>query len=232
MAITFHNSTTAFSNTGPSITVPVPADTVDGDFLVLSYVNNQSASTPTLAGWNLAVTVGDGTIDVLSRLYWRRASGESASHTITKGSTYGVESVAAISRYKGVAVSGSPIRTTGNAIMRRGGPYTGPALSGFMPTDLAIHSCGTALSSWAGRDYTLAGPGGAWAERVNLVSTDATATPAVIVLDQLGAGTGPTITSSGVGAYDAAGRIAAIALIAEPDATVKPFQGWGVPAYW
>ncbi|GII90622.1 hypothetical protein [Sinosporangium siamense] len=231
MAITFHNSTTAVSNTGPSITVPVPAGTVDGDFLVLSYVNNQSASNPALAGWNLAVTVSDGTIDLLSRLYWRRATGEPATYTITKGSTYGVESIAAISRYKGVAVTGDPIRTTGNAIIRRGGPYVGPALTGVTPTDLAIHSCGTALSSWAGRDYTLAGSGGAWAERVNIVSTDGTATPAVIVLDQLGAATGPTVTSSGVSTYDAAGRIAAVALMAEPAVAARRFQGWGVPVY-
>ncbi|SDH15611.1 hypothetical protein SAMN05421505_1124 [Sinosporangium album] len=220
-----------FSNTGPSIAVPVPAGTVDGDFLVLSYVNNQSASNPVLAGWNLAVTVSDGTIDLLSRLYLRRASSEPATYTITKGSTYGVESVAAISRYKGVATSGDPVRTTGNTIARRGGPYMGPTLSGLSPTDMVIHSIGTALSSWAGRDYTLTGPGGGWAERVNLISTDATATPAVIVLDQLGASTGPTITPSGTGAYDAAGRIAAIALVAESVAAVKRFQGWGVPLF-
>lgn len=231
MAIEFQNAVTASSTSDASMTISRPAETVNGDFLVLSYSNNQAASTPTVAGWTPAITVRDtGQIDVLSSVFWKRANNEPASYTIDKGATYGLESVAIITRYKGVIAEGNPIRTTGSAVPEgRGGPSTGPTLDGLEPTDLVIHSFGGATGSWNSQPFQMEVADTSWNNRASLFGIGA-ASVAMLVVDQEGAAVGPTATHTGTGGTDSAARIGAIALIAEP-VSVTPFRGWGIPAF-
>lgn len=208
-----------------------PANTANGDFLVMSYSNNQAQSNPTVSGWNPAISVLDtGQVDILTRVFWKRANNEPASYTITKGSTYGQESVAIISRYTGVIAEGNPIRTTGSSVPAgRGGPSTAPTIQGVEPTDLVIHSFGCATGSWNSQDFELEVSDTSWNERGSLFGVG-TASVGMLVIDKIGDPVGPAATHTGTGAADSAARIGSIVLIAEPDLT-RRFRGWGIPAF-
>ena len=218
MAIAFQNASVGGIHGATSFSIAPPAGTVDGDFLVMGYVNNQASATPSVPGWNLGITVSDAVSDNLVRLYWKRASGEPASYTVSLGSTYGNEAEAAILRYRGVIASGNPIRTTGSALPSTlGDSKVGATLTGVEPADLAVHCAGTTLSTWNGADYTLVGPTTPWATRSARTNLAATATPGLALMDQVGSGSAPTVTATGAGAANVAWRFAAIVLIPEPE---------------
>jgi len=227
MSIAFQNSTTGFSTSSNTFVINVPSGVANDDFLVMGYHCIQTTSSPTITGWTQAATISDGVQDNLTRIYWRRASSEPASYTVTLGATYGTQAAATILRYTGVIASGSPVRTTATAAPAAlGSPKTGPNLTGVLAGDMTIQVAGVCLSSWNGNDFTLAGPGGSWVERGKYVNTAGTATPAIMALDQQGALTGPSMTATGTGAAGTAWRIAAMALIPEPE---SGFTGWGIP---
>lgn len=211
------------------MTVTLPPNINDGDFLVMCYANNQAASNPAVSGWTPAVSVLDtGQIDILTRIFWRRADSEPSSYTLDKGSTYGQESAVVVARYTGVLAEGSPIRTTGsNYVEGRGGPSPGPVLSGVEEDDLVIQAFGGATGTWNSQNFTMAVADTSWNDRGSVFGIG-TASVAMLVLDKFGDGNGPTATHSGTGAADSAARVGAIAIIPEPE-SVKPFRGWGIP---
>lgn len=233
MAVVFQNATiTAHSADNISMDAPVPPGTTDGDFLVMAYSNNQASSDPAVTGWNLVDSVWDMTEDLILRVWWRRASSEPASYTITKNTAWGVESQAAILRYTGVEASGDPIGDMVTLLHPgRGGPFEAPALTTVNPTDLVLHLFGTAMGTWDGNDYVLESPDGVWNERVNAVDPDATASVGLVALDAIGETGVPAVTAEGVGAPFAAARILSMTLVAAEE--VEPpqtgFAGWGIP---
>lgn len=208
MPVAFGSSTTATGNNVTTSTINLPASTVDGDMLLLFIEVSESAGvTPTVTGsWTQKlrqdmVATGDNQ-DNCTILYYRRASSEPSSYTITWDGTYGNYGAAHILRYTGVIKTGDPFRTTGVATSgasTTAGPVSSATLSGVQATDMAIHWSGECLSSWNGNDHNPAGPGGSWTERGEIVNTAATSTPGVIAVEQLGTGTAPSFSATGTG---------------------------------
>lgn len=224
MAIAFQNATSQVVGTGTSGIINVPAGVADGDMLLLAVVVKESGANPAPAGWTQAATVNGAAVqDNLTRLFYRRASSEPASYTVAMNVTYGNSSTLAMVRYTGVISSGSPLRTTGtaNRTSALGTPQTSTTLTGVLATDMSVHAAGAVLASWNGADYTMAGPGGGWSDRVSSIATAADATPGVLMLDQLGSGAAPACTAAGAGAANTAWCFCALALIAEPEPSGK-----------
>lgn len=216
MAIAFQTATTvSLEGSGGSGSVTKPSGTVDGDFLVAGYINEQGSITPTISGtWTVITSVNmDPTHDIHVRCWYRRAASEPASYTITSNSTYGDSGAAFMLRYTGVKATGDPIRTSGTS--SGSSPLSGPTLSSLQSTDLAIQVCGATLGTWGGEDITLSGPGGGWTQRANIQNTTGDSSPTLCMLEQFNQGTGPSFTGSttGIGMMLAA---VGFALIEEP----------------
>lgn len=227
MAIAFGTSTTATGNNVTTSTINLPASTANGDMLLLFIeVSESTGVTPTVTGsWTQKVRqdlVATGSnMDNTAILYYRRASSEPSSYTITWDGTYGNYGAAHILRYTGVISTGDPFRTTGTAFsgtdVTTAGPISSATLSGVQATDMAIHWSGECLSTWNGNDHNPAGPGGSWVERGEIVNTASTSTPGVIAVEQLGTGSAPSFSATGTGSALCWNMIAG-ALIAEPPA--------------
>ncbi|MGW6790043.1 hypothetical protein [Streptomyces chartreusis] len=234
MPIAFGSATTTTLNAGgnnaATVAVNVPASTADGDMLLLLVGVSESAGvSPTVSGsWTQKATIdqvtsGDNQDNTL-RLFWRRASSEPASYTVTPDGTYGNYVAVAMLRYTGVIRTGDPFRTsaTGTGGATLGSPKTSVSLSGVQSTDMAIHFTGAAKSSWNTDAYDLAGPGGGWTERGEVYMTVAsTGKPGILCLEQLGTGTAPTYTATGTGAGNVTWCFIAGALMEEPAPPLK-----------
>lgn len=231
MPIAFGSATTTTLNAGgnnaATVAVNVPASTADGDMLLLLVSTSESAGVaPTVSGggWTQKVThdqVSNGdNQDNRVTLFWRRASSEPASYTVTPDGTYGNYSALAMLRYTGVIKSGDPFRTTNTAsggASAGAGPKTSAALTGVQATDMALHFTGSAFSSWNSQTYDIAGPGGSWTERAEiLMNTASTGHPGILVLEQLGTGTAPAYTATGTGAANVVWAFIGAALMEEP----------------
>lgn len=93
---TFRSKTDAFATGNTALSINVPAGVVDGDLLILA-VQHVTSSVPTItdpAGWTTDAAPTDiGFIiscigaSARTRLYWRIASGEPASYSVTVGGT-------------------------------------------------------------------------------------------------------------------------------------------------
>lgn len=175
--------------------------------LLFIEVSESVGVTPTVTGtWTQKlrqdmVATGDDQ-DNTAILYWRRASGEPGSYTITWDGTYGNYGAAHILRYTGVTKNGDPFRTTNVATSgasTTAGPVASAALTGVQATDMAIHWSGACLSAWNGNDHNPAGPGGSWVERGEIVATAATSTPSAMAVEQLGTGSAPSFSATGTG---------------------------------
>lgn len=222
MAIAFQNSTTASVAAGDSFSISVPTGTTNGDFLLFAAVVKESGATPSITGWTQIAQVNDlaADSDNLTTLWYRRASSEPASYTFNLGNTYGDSAAGVMLRYTGVLASGTPYRTSNTkGATTVGTPQTSVALTGVQATDMAVHFVGTDLLSWSGNNYTLAGPGGSWTQRANIIETAADATPGMIAIDQVGTGTAPSFTAAGAGSTNVTWCFIALALIPEPSGT-------------
>jgi hypothetical protein len=235
--ISFGSVTTTTLNAGgnnaATVAVNVPASTSDGDMLLLLVSTTESAGVvPTVSGggWTQKTTIdqvtsGDNQDNRLT-LFWRRASSEPASYTVTPDGTYGNYSALAMLRYSGVIRTGDPFRTTGTATggaTAGAGPKTSATLSGVQATDMALHFTGSAFSSWNTQTYDIAGPGGSWVERGEiLMNVNSTGHPGHLALEQLGTGTAPTFTATGTGAANVVWCMIGAALMAEPVAVGRP----------
>lgn len=229
MAIVFGTSTTATGNNVTTSTINRPTSTADGDMLLLAICVSESAGvTPTVTGsWTQKLRqdlVATGSnMDNTAILYWRRASSEPASWTITWDGTYGNYGAAHVLRYTGVISSGDPFRTTGVAAsgfeVTTAGPIASATLSGVQATDMAIHWAGAAKATWNTNTYDFAGPGGSWVERGEIrMTTASTGMPGVLAVEQLGTGTAPSFTATGTASANLCWNMLAGALIAEPPA--------------
>lgn len=205
MAIAFGSSTTATGNNVTTSTINLPASTANDDMLLLAIEVSESVGvTPTVTGsWTEKARIdqvasGDDQDNTLI-LYYRRASSEPSSYTITWDGTYGNYGAAHILRYTGVIKTGDPFRTsvTGTGGGTPATSAASDALTGVQSTDLAVHWAGMCLSNWTGTDHNPAGPGGGWTERGEIVGTAATSTPSVLALEQLGTGSAPTFSTVG-----------------------------------
>jgi hypothetical protein len=224
--IAFGTSTTAVGNNVTTSSISVPASTANDDMLLLVINVSESVGvTPTVSGsWTQKIRldqVASGSDeDHTQILYWRRASSEPGSYTITWDGTYGNYGAAAMLRYTGVIRTGDPFRTTNTAFFDLGaGPKTSATLTGVQSTDMAVHMLGAAKSTWNTDSYDLAGPGGSWVERGEVYMTTAsTGKPGHLAVEQLGTGTAPAFTSSGTGATNISWILFGTALIPEPAA--------------
>lgn len=203
MAIAFQNATTAVvaAASNGNITINVPASTADGDFLVTGFAYEQSASPadPFMsAAWNqITEFTGNPTHDLYVGVWWRRASSEPASYTVTTNGTYGDSSAAFMLRYTGVQSTGDPIRVSATSFSTTD-PVAGPALAGLQSTDLAIQLAGVNYANWTGAgNITMAGPGGSWNQRANQMNDSSDSKTGIVVIDQINQGTGPTWTVTG-----------------------------------
>ena len=224
MAIAFGTSTTAVGNDVATSSISVPSGVANDDMLLLVINVSESVGvTPTVSGsWTqklrLDQVASGSNEDHVQILYWRRASSEPGSYTITWDGTYGNYGAAAMLRYTGVIKTGDPFRTTNTTFYDLGaGPKASAALTGVQATDMAIHMLGAAKSSWNTDAYDLAGPGGSWVERGEIYMTTAsTGKPGHIAVEQLGTGTAPSFTSSGTGATNISWILFGTALMQEP----------------
>lgn len=223
MAIAFQNSTTASVSAGNSFSISVPSGTTNGDFLLFAATVKQNDATPSITGWTQIAQANAAASDTdnITTLWYRRASSEPASYTFNLGNTYGNSAAGVMLRYTGVLVSGTPYRTSNTKVPTGvGTPQTSATLTGVQSTDMAIHFAGTELNgTWDGTNYTLAGPGGSWTQRANIIETSADSTPGMIAIDQLGTGTSPTFTAAGAGSARPGWVFIALALIPEPSGT-------------
>ncbi|MEU6674774.1 hypothetical protein [Streptomyces sp. NPDC046925] len=227
MPIAFQNATTATVNGAATGTINVPAGTVNGDMLVLGVCVAESVGVdPTVTGFTQKATAdGGGTEDNTVVLFWRRASSEPASYTVTLDASFGDYAAIAMLRYTGVISSGDPFRTSGSVFRStRGTPQTSVALTGVQASDLALHMAGVVMGTWNTQSFDLAGPGGSWVERGEVyMTTNSTAKPAVIFVEQLGTGSAPTLTATGTAsASNIIWCFAAGALMEEPAAVAAP----------
>jgi hypothetical protein len=221
MAIAFQTATTAVVGgaANGNITINVPASTADGDFLVTGFAYEQSASPadPFMsAAWNqITEFTGNPTHDLYCGVWWRRASSEPASYTVTTNGTYGDSSAAFMLRYTGVISSGDPIRVSATSFSVTD-PVAGPALAGLQSTDLAIQLAGVNYANWTGAgNITMAGPGGSWNQRANQMNDTSDSKTGIVVIDQINQGTGPTWTVTSE--TSAVGKVMlGFALIEEP----------------
>jgi hypothetical protein len=202
MAIAFQNATTAVVGgaANGNITINVPASTADGDFLITGFAYEQSASPsdPFMsAAWNqITEFTGNPTHDLYVGVWWRRASSEPASYTVTTNGTYGDSSAAFMLRYTGVKSTGDPIRVSATSFSTTD-PVAGPALAGLQSTDLAVQLAGVNYANWTGAgNITMAGPGGGWTQRANQMNDTSDSKTGIAVIDQINQGTGPTWTVS------------------------------------
>lgn len=235
MPIAFGSQTTATLNAGgtptATMTLNVPAGVADGDMLLAAIIVGESAGvSPTIPGWTLkrshnGIQDGQPTYDwdLTTALFWRRASSEPASYTVTPDGTYGNWVAGAMLRYTGVISTGDPFRTI-NSVSRTNAyasPVSSVALTGVLTTDMAVHVTGTSLGNWNTDTYDMAGPGGGWTERGEVYQSAATsAKSGCLCLEQLGTGTAPSVTFSGTAATASNLRsvFVAGALMPEPDA--------------
>lgn len=236
MSIAFQSATTATGNNSgnnaATVTINVPAGTANGDMLVLGVVVSEAVGVaPTCAGWTqkaLHNGVQDGAgydTDLVTALFYRRASSEPASYSVLTDGTYGNYAALAMLRYSGVISTGDPFRTSATVSRTNAVPFaasqTSATLTGVQAADMAVHLSGTAMGGWNTNAYDLAGPGGGWTERGEVYMTTAsTGKPAVLFLEQLGTGTAPVVTGTGtaVTASNVYWVFAAGALIPEPAA--------------
>ncbi len=226
MPIGFQSATTVTLNAGgnnaATVSVNVPAGTANGDMLIFGIEVSESAGVvPAIPGFTQKATVNDlpsGDQDNTVSLFWRRASSEPASYTVTPDGTYGNYAAMAMLRYTGVIATGDPFRTSATLAGNGTGiSKTSTALTGVQSTDLAIHCVGTSLATWNGTAYDVAGPGGSWTERGEIgMTAGATPNPRILFAEQLGTGTAPVFTSTFAGV---AWCFCAGALIAEPPQT-------------
>jgi hypothetical protein len=238
MAIAFGSSTTATANLGGNnagtFSINVPASTSDNDMLLLAVVVSESSGVnSTVSGFTLARRhdgIQDGAgydFDLCTQLFWRRASSEPASYTVTPDGTYGNYVAATMLRYTGVIKTGDPFRTVGSVSRTNAwaNPQTSTTLSGVQATDMAFHVAGECLGAWNTNTFDLAGPGGGWTERGEVYMTAASSgKPGILCLEQLGSGSAPAVTASGTAAT--ASNIGTVfvagALMAEPAAAARP----------
>lgn len=228
MAIAFQTaSTQALEGSTGNGSVTKPSGTVDGDFLIFGLIYEQGASpsNPAISGsWTQIATIdGNPTFDGVTRCWYRRASSEPASYTITTNGSYGSGTAAFILRYTGVLSTGSPIRTSATAApTNSGSPQSGPNLAGLSATDLVLQIAGVNHNTWGGANITISGPGGSWTQRANIVDDASTASnPGIAVIEQFNQGTGPSWSASSTATDFGFGRIG-FALIEEPAANPLP----------
>lgn len=204
MAVAFGTSTTATGNDVTTFDISVPASTADGDMLILAVVVSESSGvTSTVPGFTQKMTVNGGADeDITCSVFWRRASSEPGTYTITPDGTYGNYAAASMLRYTGVIRTGDPFRTSATVYnATQGTPQTSTTLSGVQATDMAFHMAGVVMGSWNTNAFDLAGPGGSWVERGEVYMTvNNTGKPGILYVEQLGTGTAPTYTATGTAA--------------------------------
>lgn len=134
MAIAYRAVASA-NNTGTAtLTIDMPAGTVDNDIMLALIVATDSDGIPSIsapAGWT---EIASNTIGTSTRLsaFWKRASSEGASYEFTmSGTASGKYQNGCILSYSGCAVTGSPINAfstvgylTSNTTLRAGGVTT------------------------------------------------------------------------------------------------------------
>lgn len=226
MSIAFQNATTATVNSAATGVINVPASTANGDMLILGVCVAESVGVdPTVPGFTQKATADGGAAeDNTVVLFYRRASSEPASYTVTLDTSFGNYAALAMLRYTGVISTGDPFRTSGSVFKAaRGTPQTSVTLTGVQASDLAIHMAGVDMGTWNTNAFDLAGPGGSWVERGEVYMTTAsTAKPGLLFVEQLGTGTAPTLTATGTAsATNIIWCFAAGALMEEPAAAGK-----------
>jgi hypothetical protein len=85
MSIAYRSCTLSGSASGPTLTATVPAGVVNGDVLLLAVHVSGASLSPTITnptGWTLLSTTLNGT-SAIQKVYWRVASGEPSTYSIT-----------------------------------------------------------------------------------------------------------------------------------------------------
>ncbi|MGW2936054.1 hypothetical protein ACWDA7_30350 [Streptomyces sp. NPDC001156] len=168
MAIAFGSSSTNTAENAGSVTVSVPSGTADGDLLLLAVsVDTNGVTLSGVSGWTVLDNFNDTTDGERLFTYYRVASSEPSSYTITSSQSP-VEMAGAILRYTGVdtttPVHLHPTKTT----KTNGTSLASPALTGAAGTDMSVLIwCHGAVSSGT---YTQTLPGSPWTTRINLVT--------------------------------------------------------------
>src|SRR5262245_61995039 len=117
-----------------SLTITKPSGTVDGD-IMLMWLTHKGASYATVpAGWtNVAQNISGST---RGELYWKRASGEGASYSITGLADTALGMIAS---YIGGKVSGNVVDVS-DSIANAAGVYTSPQVTPTVPYTLLVSS--------------------------------------------------------------------------------------------
>lgn len=107
MAIAYQNNTTVTITNTATGTLNVPTSTADGDFLVvvLSMARESTSVTPTISGTWTQITVANGITppsdnDLQVRIWYRRASSEPSSYTLTLNGGFGNFAQATMMRHR------------------------------------------------------------------------------------------------------------------------------------
>ena len=83
MALSIVNTTTAVQNTAATtITINVPSGVANGNILLLTFITDAGGSVTTPSGWTLWLAFANN-----RAIFYRTASSEPASYTITQGSS-------------------------------------------------------------------------------------------------------------------------------------------------
>lgn len=153
--VTFINAATAGGASGTTLGFTLPAAPADDDIVVIGVFSYTGLGTPSISGFTLKDTrtiPGGGGFTVFSlRVFWRRASGDSATYSITFSGSAAYRAAVG-GTYRNALLSGDPFdAVSGNAINPGDATVDLPTLTTLgddrMLIGLAAHDTGSAYSS-------------------------------------------------------------------------------------
>lgn len=124
---------TTASGTGASLVVNRPNVVIDGDGLFLAVAHRSGAYCTPPAGWTLIEQGTTGAIWV--ELFWKRASGEPSTYTVTGLAT---AATASITAYTGMVPAGSPVESSSVRVVTTATDYRYTGLTTTSPHALVL----------------------------------------------------------------------------------------------
>lgn len=108
MAITYRESSSNYTASDSSLSIPPPTGLSDNDIMLAIINANESSTTITPpSGWELVRSVTTPSITANMSVYWKRASSETGNYVFSVSAT--VRIVGAISAFYNVITTGNPI---------------------------------------------------------------------------------------------------------------------------
>lgn len=199
-----------------SITINVPTGTANGDFLLMVVTDSNPVTWTQPSGWTLIGNAADaGNDDNFASAYWRIASSEPGSYTVSLSSATS-PMCGVIARYTGTtglrASIYTPTSAQSTAVSTSQAPGTIPGT--MAATDLAI-ICYTYASDSSSVSPTMTSPTtGSWTNRVTFGPTTASSSfkSGLILVDKIAGTDTPTASATQVGGW----AIFSLALINAP----------------